>query len=73
MKVFNFEDLSHKTDFGTSGGRRVFHLLKKHVGKQYPEVLRTLVPPDVLLPLEISAQFEKHFVCSTKDFSRSHP
>ena len=66
MKVFNFQDSTHKTDFGTSRGRKDFHLLKKPVGKQYPEVLRILVLPEILVLLEISAQFETHFLSSTK-------
>ena len=60
MKVFNFQDPTHKTDFGTCSGRAVFHLLKKPVGNQYLKVLRILVPPEILIPLEISAQFEMH-------------
>ena len=71
--MFNFHDPTHKTDFGTSRGRRVFHLLKKPLGNQYPEVLRILVTPEILVPLEISVQFQKHSVCSTEDFSISHP
>ena len=71
MKVFNFQDLTHKTDFGTSHGRTVFHLLTKRVGNQYLEILRILAPPDILVPLEISAQFEKHSLYSTEDLSRS--
>ena len=57
MKVFNFQDPKQKTDFGTSRGRTVFRLLKKPVGNQYPYVLRILVPPEILVPVEISAQF----------------
>ena len=64
--MFNFQDSTHKTDFGTSRGRKDFHLLKKPVGKQDPEVLRILVPREILVPLEISAQFETHFLSSTK-------
>ena len=63
--MFNFQDSTHKTDFGTSRGRKDFHLLKTSVGKQYPEVLRILVPPEILFPLEISAQFETHLLSST--------
>ena len=69
--MFNFQDSTRKTDFGTSRGRTVFHLLKKPVGNQYPKVLRILVPSGILVPLEIYAQLEKHFVCSTEDFSAS--
>ena len=55
--MFNFQDPKQKTDFGTSRGRTVFRLLKKPVGNQYPYVLRILVPPEILVPVEISAQF----------------
>ena len=72
MKVINFQDPIHKTDFGTSHGRTVFNLLKKPVGSQYLKVVRILVPPEVLVPLEISAQFERHYLGSTEYFSRSH-
>ena len=72
MKVFNFQDPSHKIDFRSSSGRAMFHLLKKEVGNQYFEVLRILVPPEIFVPLEISAQFERHYLCSTEYFSRSH-
>ena len=37
-----------------SRGRTVFQLLKNLVGNQYPEVLRILVPPKILVPLQIS-------------------
>ena len=60
MKVFNFQDPTHKTDFGTSRGTTVFHLLKKPVGNQYLKNFRILVHPEILVSLEISAQFEKH-------------
>ena len=36
----------------------MFHLLKKPVENQYLEVLRTLVSPESLVPLQLSAQFE---------------
>ena len=55
MKVLNNQDPTEKTDFGTSRGRTVFHLLKKPVRYQYTEVLRILVPPAILIPLEICA------------------
>ena len=57
MKVLNFQGPTHKSDFCTSCGTIVFHLLKKPVGNQYLEVLRILVPPEILVPLQISAQF----------------
>ena len=68
MRVFNFQDPIRKTDFGNSGGRTVFHLWKKPVGNQYPEVLRILVPHEILFPLEISAQFGRQSLCSTEYF-----
>ena len=52
---FYLKDPTQKTDFGTSHGRTVFHLLKKPVGNQCLKVLRILVPPEILVPLEISA------------------
>ena len=70
--MLNFQDLTHKTDFGTSGGRTVLHLPKKPVGNQYLKVVRILVTPQNLVPLEISAQFERHSLCSTEDFFQ-HP
>ena len=72
MDVFDFQDLTHKTDFGTSYGRTVFHVPKKLVGKQYLKVLGTLVIAEILLPVETSAQFERHSLCSTEYFSSSH-
>ena len=68
MKVFNFQDSTHKTEFGTSHGRTVFHLLKKPVGNKYLKVLRILVPPEILILLEISAQFERGSLFSTEYF-----
>ena len=72
MKVFNSEDPTHNTDFGTSLGRTVFTFLRKTMGNQYLKDLRILVPPDNLVLLEISAQFERHFLCPTEYFSRSY-
>ena len=46
----------------------MFHLLKKSVGNQYLKVLIILVPPEILNPLEISAQFERHYLWSTEYF-----
>ena len=71
MKLSNFKDLTQKTDFGTSRGRTVLHFLKKPVGGQYLKVFGTLVPPEALVPLEISAQFERNSLCSAEYFSRS--
>ena len=61
MKVFDFQDSTHKTEFGISPERIVFHLLKEPVGNQYFKVLRILVAPEILVQLEISAQFEKEY------------
>ena len=72
MKFFNFQHPKQKIYLGTYFGRTVFHLLRKLVGNQYPDVLRILVPPEILVPLEISAQFERHCLFSTEQFSRSH-
>ena len=72
MKVFDLHNSTHKTEFGTSRGRTVSHLLKKLVGKQYLKVLRILVPPEILVLLEMCAQFERGFLCSTEYFSQSH-
>ena len=66
--MLNLQDPTHKTDFGTSCRRTVFHLLKNPVGNQYIEALRILVPPEILVPVEISAQFERHYLCSTEFF-----
>ena len=49
----------------------MFHLLKNPVGNQYIEALRILVPPEILVPAEISAQFERYYLSSTEFFSRS--
>ena len=59
MKVFNFKDFTHKTEFGTSLGRIVLHLLKKPVRSQYVKILRILVLPVILVHPEISAIFER--------------
>ena len=58
--MFNSQDPKKNTDFGNSRGRTVFHLLEMSVGNQYLKDLRILVLPEILLPLEISAQFERH-------------
>ena len=66
--MFNFQHPSHKTDVSISCGRRAFHLLywKKPVGNQYVEVIRILVQPEILVSLKISAQIERHCLCSTE-------
>ena len=46
----------------------MFHLPRKLVGNQYLEVLRILVPREILVPLEIAAQFERHYLCSIEYF-----
>ena len=66
MKVFNFHDPTQKSDFGTYCGRIVFDLLEKSEEKQYLEVVTILVPPEILVPVAISAQFERHCLCSTE-------
>ena len=66
VKLFNFQDPTHNTDFGTSRRRTVFHFLKKPVGNQYLQDLRILVPSVILVPLQIFAQFENHSLCSTE-------
>ena len=66
MKLFNFQHPKQKSDLGTYCGRTVFHLLRKLVGNQYLEVLRILVPPEILVRLAIFAQFERHCLCSTE-------
>ena len=72
MEVFNVQDPTQETDFGTSRGRKVFHFLERPVRNQYPKVLRILVPPEILVPLEISSQFERHSLCLTEYFSTAH-
>ena len=72
VKVFNYQDPIQNTDFGTSRGRTVFHLLKKPVGNHNPKVHRILVPPEILVQLEICAQFERYSLCSTEYLSRPH-
>ena len=49
MKLFNFQHPKQKIYLGTYCGRTVFHLLRKLVGNQYPDVLRILVPPEILV------------------------
>ena len=65
-KVFNFEDPTHKSDFGTSSVEAVFHFLKNPEGNRYLEVLKILVPTEILVPLEIFAEFERHSLYSTE-------
>ena len=55
--MFDSEDSTHKTEFGTSRGKIVLHLLENPVGNQFLKVLRILVPPEILVPLEICARF----------------
>ena len=38
------------------------------MGNQYLKVLRTLVPPEILVPIAISSQFERGCLCSTDNF-----
>ena len=72
VKVFNFQDPTHNTDFGNSRRRTLFHLLKMSVGNQYLNHLRILFPPEILVSLEISEQFERQSLCSTEYFFRPH-
>ena len=55
VKVFNYQEYTHKTQFGTSCGRTVFHLPEKPMENKYLEVLRILVPSKIVVDLEISA------------------
>ena len=71
VKVINCKDSIQNTDFGNSRGRTVFHLLEMSVGNQYLKDLRILVLPEILLPLEISAQFETHSLRPIEYLSRS--
>ena len=71
VKVINCQDSTPNTDFGNLRGRTVFHLLEMSVGNQYLKDLRILVLPEILLPLEISAQFEKHSLCPIEYLSTS--
>ena len=64
--MFNLQDPTQRTYFGTSRGRAVFHLRKEPLGSQY------LKAPRILVLLEISAQFERHSLCLTKWFWSSH-
>ena len=68
MKVFKFQDHTHKSDCATCCERTVFDLLKKPVGKQDLKLLRILVPPEILVPIVISAQFERRCLRSTDNF-----
>ena len=47
--MFHSQEPTHKSLFGTSSAEIVFRFLKKPVGNQYPEVLRILVPPQILV------------------------
>ena len=46
----------------------MYDLQKKPVGNQYLEILRILVPPEILVPIAISAQFERHFYVKLHNF-----
>ena len=52
MKLFDFQDCTHNTEFGTSRGRTVFNLLEKLAGNQNLDILRILAPPEILVLLE---------------------
>ena len=60
VKLINFEDATFKGDFDTYGGvKTLLHLPEKLVWNQYLEVFRTLVPPQIFVPLAISAKFDR--------------
>ena len=48
--MFNLQDPTHNSDFGTSSAVALFNLLKKPVWNQYLELLRISVPPEILVP-----------------------
>ena len=68
--MFNSQDPKKNTDLRNSRVRTVFHLLEKSVGNQYLKDLRILVSPEILVFLEISAQFERHSLCPIEYISR---
>ena len=66
MTLFNFQHPTNQSDFGIYSAETVFHVLKKPVGNQYPEILRILVAPEIPVPREISVQFQANCLCSTE-------
>ena len=67
VKVFNFQDPTRKTDFDSSCERAVCIYGKSYLGTNL-EVLRILVAFEILVHLEISAQFGRHYLFSTEYF-----
>ena len=49
----------------------MYDLQEKPVGNQYLEILRILVLPEILVPIAISARFERHFYVKLHNFR--HP
>ena len=47
----------------------MFRLLRKLVGNQYLEVVRIIVPPEILVPPDISAQFERNCLFQLNNFT----
>ena len=41
------------------------HLLETLLVNQYLEIHRVLVPSQILVPLPVSAKYERHCLCST--------
>ena len=68
--MFNFQDPKKNTDFGNFRVRTVFHLLEMSVGNQHLKDLRILLSPEILVFLEISAQFERQSLCPIEYLSR---
>ena len=66
--MFNFQDPTHNSACATYCERTVLDLLKKPVGNQYLGAVRILVPPEILVPTAISAQFQRCYLCWTDNF-----
>ena len=66
MTLFNLQHPTNQSDFGIFSAETVFHVLKKPVGSQYPEILRILVPLEIPVPRETSVQFEANCLCATE-------
>ena len=66
VKAFNFQDLTQKSDFDTSSEETVFDFLKKPVGNQYLHIVRILVPSEISVTPQISAQFARPYLRSTE-------
>ena len=59
VKLINFQDPTFDGDFDKFCNRTMSHLLEKLVGNQYLEIHR------ILVPLPVSAKYERHCLCST--------